>query len=53
MADVPKLPEGWSLTEHLLTADLQIDLLGSASVLCLDLFFLQNRDLLRLSFDCQ
>jgi len=35
-ADAPTLPEGWKLTEHLLTAELQVDLLGNVSVLRLD-----------------
>ena len=35
-ADTPTLPEGWTLSEHLLTAELQVDLLGSVSVLRLD-----------------
>ena len=35
-ADAPRLPEGWTLTEHLLTAELQVDLLGNVSVLRLD-----------------
>ena len=35
-ADAPTLPEGWTLTEHLLTADLQVDLLGRVNVLRLN-----------------
>ncbi len=35
-ADIPTLPEGWTLTEHLLTTELQVDLLGNVSVLRLD-----------------
>ena len=35
-ADVPTLPENWTLTEHLLTEELQVDLLGNVSVLRLD-----------------
>lgn len=34
--DTPTLPEGWTLTEHLLTTELQVDLLGRVSVLRLD-----------------
>lgn len=35
-ADAPTLPEGWTITEHLLTAELRVDLLGRVSVLRLD-----------------
>ncbi|NEQ49782.1 MAG: hypothetical protein F6K11_06555 [Leptolyngbya sp. SIO3F4] len=35
-AEKPMLPEGWTLTEHLLTTELQVDLLGRVSVLRLD-----------------
>ena len=34
--DTPTLPDGWTLTERLLTESLQIDLLGDVSVLRLD-----------------
>ena len=34
--DIPTLPEGWTLMEHRLTAELQVDLLGRISVLRLD-----------------
>ena len=36
LANVPTLPEGWTLTEHLLATELQIELLGRVSVLRLD-----------------
>ena len=34
--DVPTLPEGWTLTEYRLSAELQVALLGSVSMLRLD-----------------
>ncbi len=35
-ADTPTLPEGWSLTKHLLEDDLRVDLNGEVSVLRMD-----------------
>jgi hypothetical protein len=35
-SDTPTLPEGWTLTERLLTAELQVELLGRVSVLRMD-----------------
>ena len=35
-AELPTLPEGWTLTNRLLTEDLQVDLVGRVSVLRLD-----------------
>jgi hypothetical protein len=35
-SDTPTLPEGWTLTQHLLAAELQVDLVGRVSVLRMD-----------------